>query len=96
MVGAAQSFDSNSHLDPNTQLQSHSGQGQFRTALAVNDPAKTLSDMVRSLITIHAANATISAVGLSVMKVQMWKFFRFIVCRILGRLAEPFAREPGG
>ena len=67
----------------------------IRTVLDVNDSTKTVPDIIHSLVTRHAGNATVAAIGLSVMTVQMWKLSRLIGCRILGRLAEPFAREPG-
>ena len=66
-----------------------------RTVLDVNDSTKTVPDIIHSLVTRHAGNATLAAIGFSIMTVQMWKFFRFIGCRILGRLAGPFTREPG-
>ena len=67
----------------------------IRTVLDVNDSTKTVPDIIHSLVTRHAGNATLAAIGLSVMTVQMWKFSRLIGCRILRRLAGPFTREPG-
>ena len=46
----------------------------IRTVLDVNDSTKTVPDIIHSLVTRHAGNATVAAIGLSVMTVQMWKF----------------------
>ena len=67
----------------------------FRTVLDINGATKTLPDMVSSCVTIHAANATISAIGLSVMTVQGCKGLQFLASLIRRLLAAPFTREPG-
>ena len=67
----------------------------FRTVLDVNDPTKTLPDIVHTLITRDAGNATLAAIGLSLMTVQGWKGFQCIASRVRERLAGTCTREPG-
>ena len=61
-----------------------------RAVLDVNDPTKTLPDILHALITRHAGNATLAAIGLLVMTVQPWKLSQFIGNRGRKQLAEPF------
>ena len=65
----------------------------IRTVLDVNDSTKTVLDIIHSLVTRHAGNATLAAIGFSIMTVQMWKFSRLIGCRILRWLAGPFTQR---
>ena len=65
----------------------------IRTVLDVNDSTKTVPDIIHSLVTRHAGNATLAAIGFSIMTVQMWKFSRLIGCRILRWLAGPFTQR---
>ena len=67
----------------------------IRTVLDINDGTKTLPDIVHALVTRHAGNATISAIGLSVMTVQGCKGLQFLASLIRRLLAAPFTREPG-
>ena len=64
----------------------------FFTVNDFNDATKTLPDIVHSLITRNAANATVAAIGPSVITVQVWRASRFIGGRIRNRLVGPFAK----
>ena len=62
----------------------------IRTVLDVNDSTKTVPDIIYSLVTRHAGNATLAAIGFSIMTVQAWKVSRLIGSRVRKRLAGPF------
>ncbi len=64
----------------------------FLTVNDFNDATKTLPDIVHSFITRNAAIATLAAIGLSVITVQVWRASRFIGGRISNRLAGPFPK----
>ena len=61
-----------------------------RTFLDVNDSTKTVPDIIHSLVTRHAGNATLAAIGFSIMTIQAWKVSRLIGSRVRKRLAGPF------
>ena len=62
----------------------------IRIVFDVNDSTKTVPDIIHSLITRHAGNATLAAIGFSIMTVQAWKVSRLIGSRVRKRLAGPF------
>ena len=64
----------------------------IRTVLDVHDSTKTVPDIIHSLVTRHAGNATLAAIGFSIMTVQAWKVARLIGSRVRKRLAGPFAK----
>ena len=64
----------------------------IRTVLDINDGTKTLPDIVHALVTRHAGNATLAAIGFSIMTVQAWKVARLIGSRVRKRLAGPSAK----
>ena len=66
----------------------------FLTIQNVNDPTKTLPDMIRSFITTNTASATLTAIGLSLMAVVTWKTSKPVGSRIRKLLVKLFAKEP--
>ena len=64
----------------------------IRTVLDVNDSTKTAPDIIHSLVTRHAGNASLAAIGFSIMTVQAWKVARLIGSRVRKQLAGPFAK----
>ena len=64
----------------------------FLTVNDFNASTKTLPNIVHSFITRNAAIATLAAIGLSVITVQVWRASRFIGGRISNRLAGPFPK----
>ena len=65
----------------------------IRTVLDVNDSTKIVPDIIHSLVTRHAGNATLAAIGFSIMTVQAWKMSRLIAIRVRKRLAAPFTQR---
>ena len=63
----------------------------FLTVNDFHDATKTLPDIVQSLITTNAANSTLAAIGLTVIKVQVWRVSRFLGSRIFKWLVGSFA-----
>ena len=65
----------------------------FLTVNDFNDATKALPDIVHSLVTKNGANATVAAIGLSVITVQVWSASRFMGSRTRKRLVGPFAKK---